>query len=400
MVKKKITFLFAGVFIFALSINAQWMWDINALSEIKKELKSPTYTDAYKELIKEAEKALKNGTYSVTFKKGIAPNGDNHEYVSLSRYFWPDSTKKDGLPYISKDGQSNPELEHYDRNPLGDMASSVTTLSLAYYYSGNERYAKKAVELLRVWFLNKATRMNPNLDYAQFIPGVDNNKGRNAGLIDSYSFVNMLNAVKLLEKSKNYTPADREELKKWFADFAVWWQTAKQALSEKNSKNNHGTAYDVQLATYALFAGDNKTALEIINAFPKKRLFPQIESDGSQPQELRRTLAFHYSVYNIQFMIDMCAIAKSQGIDMYNRQSTDGRAVYKAVDFLTPYLGKDLSAWHYQQISGWEEALQFFCNQLYRVTNLDPSRKDYKELYEKYSKQVSTDRNRLLYGVL
>ena len=127
------------------------------------------------------------------------------------------------------------------------MAKNVTTLSLAWYYSGEERYARRAVKLLRIWFLDKKTRMNPNLNYAQFIPGTKGNSGRPSGLIDSYSFVTMLNAVKLLEGSKSYTAKDRSGLEKWFSDFATWWQNSDLGKVERAQNNNHGTTYDLSL---------------------------------------------------------------------------------------------------------------------------------------------------------
>lgn len=378
--------------------NAQWLWNANKLQEIKKNLNSLTYANAYRTLIQDAENAIQQGTYSVTYKEGLAPSGNKHDYVSLSRYVWADLSKSDGLPYIHKDGQSNPELEKYDRNPLGKMASAVTTLSLAYYYSNDERYAKKAVELLRVWFLNKDTKMNPHLTYAQFVPGVNDNKGRPFGLIDTYSFVDMLNGVKLLEQSKSYTQKDKTELVKWFTTFTKWWQSSDQGKAEKKGLNNHGLAYDVQLVSFSLFTGDTKTAKKIINEFPKERIFTQIEPDGKQPQELRRTLAFHYSQYNIHHMIDMFTIAQNLGIDIHKAESEDGRSFYKAVDFLTPYLGKNVEDWPYQQISGWENKQQDLCDDLYRITLIDPSRQDYLELYNTYSKQDISQRNRLMYG--
>jgi len=56
--------------------------------------------------------------------------------VSLARYYWPDPTKPDGLPYIDRDGQSNPELEEYDSKPFHEMGAHVYTLALAGYLTG------------------------------------------------------------------------------------------------------------------------------------------------------------------------------------------------------------------------------------------------------------------------
>lgn len=395
---KKLALIIFVIACSASGLKAQWLWNINTLQNVKNNLKSPVYAEAYAQLLKDAEAALNRKPYSVTYKQRVAPSGDKHDYVSLSRYYWPDPSKPDGLPYINKDGQSNPELNKYDRNPLGNMAGAVNTLSLAYFYGGDERYAEKAIDFLRVWFLNDDTKMNPNLNYAQFIPGVNNSKGRSFGLIDTYSFVEMLNSIPLLADSKNYTPADDEGLKKWFAAFSEWWQTSEQGMQESRNKNNHSLAYDVQLVMYLLFSGDEAAARKVIDDFPQKRVFAQIEPDGRQPQELSRTLAFHYSEYNIRHIIDMYAIAKQLDVELYKVESDDGRSLYKAVDFLTPYLGKDVSEWPYKQISGWNETQQAFCGDLYRMAVIDPSRHDYLDLYKRYGKQSVAARDRLLYG--
>lgn len=380
-------------------LQAQWLWDAQKMHHIKNQLASDTYAGAYRKLIAEADAELPREAYSVTRKKGIAPSGDKHDYVSLSRYWWPNPDTPDSLPYIYKDGRSNPELNHYDRNTLGNMCMAVNTLSLAYFYSSEEKYARKAAEILRVWFLNRDTRMNPNLEYAQFIPGRNHSKGRPEGLIDSYSFVEMLNSIQLLNGSPEYTPQDREALKQWFAEFATWFRTSSQGKKENAAKNNHSTAYDSQLIVYYLFAGNEKAARDILRDFPRKRIFTQIEPDGKQPNELWRTLAYHYSQYNLSHMIDVCATAQRLGTPLLNSESADGRSIYKAMDYLTSFLGREVSSWPYQQISGWEDELQDVCNDLVRILDLDPTRHSYHDLFRKYARQDVTDRWRLLYGV-
>jgi len=317
----------------------------------------------------------------------------------LSRYWWPNPDTKNGLPYIYKDGQSNPELENYDRNVLGDMCNVVNTLSLAYFYTGEEKYAKKATEMLNTWFIDPKTKMNPNLEYSQFIPGRDNSKGRPEGLIDSYSFVEMLNSIQLLKTSPSFTSADEDLLKKWFRDFSKWLQTSKQGIAENNAKNNHATAYDAQMITYLLFSGDEIGAKKIIEAFPKKRIFAQIEPNGTQPNELWRTLAYHYSWYNLNHMLDVCAVADKLGIDLLGVTSSDGRSIYKATDYLVSFLGKDVSAWPYKQISGWENKQQDVCYSLMRILNMNPAADKYETAIQQYAKFKNTDRWRLLYGV-
>jgi hypothetical protein len=331
-------------------------------------------------------------------KRKTPAGGTKHDYMSQARYFWPDPTKPDGLPYIQRDGESNPELEDLDRVRLGSFAERVTALSLAWYFSGDERYAQKATELIRVWFFNKATRMNPNLNYAQVVPGRFNDKGRCYGVIDTYSFVEMLDAVQLLEHSKAFTSNDSKKLKDWFSRLLDWILTSEQGRQEADQKNNHAVAYDAQVIAFAMYVGKRDIAERCIREFPEKRIFTQIEPDGSQPQELRRTLAFGYAQFNLHHIIDIFLMAQKIGLSIDNATSPDGRSFYKAVDYLTPYLGKDLSHWPYEQISDWEGKQQELCKDLYRIYTLNPVRTDYLHLYRTHIQKNWEDRFLLIYA--
>ena len=143
--------------------GAQSLWDPSHLAYAKAHAQQPMLAAAISRLVGDADQALLAAAPSVMQKQTTAVSGDRHDYTSLSRYFWPDPTKPDGLPYVNRDGVSNPELDKYDRNRLSEMTSAVTTLSLAWYFTDREAYAQKATELLRTWFLNRATRMTPHL---------------------------------------------------------------------------------------------------------------------------------------------------------------------------------------------------------------------------------------------
>jgi hypothetical protein len=207
----------------------------------------------------------------------------------------------------------------------------------------------------------------------------------------------MLDAVQLLSQSKAFTAKDEKQLKEWFGKLLDWILTSEQGQEEGNQKNNHSVAYDAQVIAFALYTGNRKVAEKHLNEFPAKRIYTQIEPDGSQPEELKRTLAFHYSQYNLTHIIDIFLMGKKIGISIDHATSADGRNFYKAVDFLTPYLDKEASAWPYQQISGWEGKIQDLCEDLYRIYVLNPSRTDYLKFYQANRIWKPENRFNLLY---
>lgn len=361
------------------STFAQSILDAKQLAYAKVHLKDAAYSQAFRNLVSLADGDLLLKPPTVMTKEYIPASGSKHDYVSLARYAWPDETQPNGLPYVMRDGVSNPELKKFDRNKLSAMANAVYRLSLAYYFSGEEKYAQKATELIRVWFIDKKTKVNPNLRFAQHIPGKAD--GRCYGVIDAYSYVKMLDGVQLLEKSKSFTQKDSKLLKAWFSQLLKWLLTHPQAIEESYQKNNHATAYDVQVAAYALYTGNKKVFSDIVDNFSKRRIATQIMPDGKQPYELRRTLAFGYSQYNLTHIIDLMLMIKHQGVDFMQYCVSGEHSFFKAMDFLAPYMGKSVSDWPYQQISGWEDKQQEMAKDFYRTYLLDESRKDYFQIY-------------------
>jgi hypothetical protein len=255
--------------------------------------------------------------------------------MSQAPYFWPDPARRDGLPYIRRDGRTNPEREKFDSPEMGRMANAVKALALGYYLTGEERYAGHAAKLLRAWFLDEATRMNPHLKYAQFIPGVTD--GRGIGLIDTCRLLPVIDAIGLLHGSRAWTKADQAGLERWFRAYLTWMRTSQLGRDEAAATNNHGTWYDVQTATFALFLNDRDTAREILEQARTKRIAKQIQPDGSQPRELGRTKSFGYSVFNLDGLFSLAALGERVGVDLWKYETADGRGIRRALDYLIPY---------------------------------------------------------------
>ncbi len=391
---KKISFtiiLISAISCFYQSQAQPKIWNMQTIDNART-----TATEASKALVREADKNLDIKIVTVMDKPMTPPSGDKHDYMSMGRYWWPNPNTADGLPYIRKDGVVNPEIDKLDRIPLAKFTRSVYSLSLAYYLTGDEKYAAKAVENIRIWFINKNTRMNPNMNFGQTIPGRNNGKGRGEGVLDTYSLVEMLEGVELIKTSKKITRADHDALITWFDTYLNWMLSSEIGQEEQSAANNHGIAFDVQVVRFALFTGKDEIAKKFISEFAEKRIFKQIEPNGAQPLELARTTAFGYSVFNLGHMIDMATMAKSLHMDIFSSCSNDGRSITKAIEFLLPYSGISANEFPYQQIKDWDKVQKEFCWVLRRADTLS-SKPVYKDIYSKYLPVTGKDNNYLIY---
>jgi hypothetical protein len=306
------------------------------------------YQKAIQSLIGDAAKVMKAQPGSVMLKTDLPPSGDTHDYMSVAPYWWPDSTRPGGVPYIRRDGVTNPEHNSVgDRVRLGRLMGDVRTLALAYFVSENEEYAARAVVHLRIWFLDTATRMNHHLKYAQSIKGVI--EGRGIGIIDTYGFRDLIDAMQVLKGSKYWTEAVDKGMKEWFTAYLKWLLESTNGNEESAAKNNHGTTYDVQVVSIALYLGERDVAREILLAAGPKRIAVQIEPDGSQPLELERTKSWGYSLMNAEALVNLALLGKYSGVDLWHFETKDGRSLSKALDYLLPY-ALDEKKWSNTQI--------------------------------------------------
>jgi hypothetical protein len=354
--KKTVLIIIANIFIliaFAQPPKTILM-NANRLAEVKRhaQQKDDYSLQLIDSLKKQADGLLTMRPVSVIDKAFTPASGSKHDYMSQAPYFWYDSTKTNGLPYTRKDGQRNPEINKItDHGYFGDLDNAARILSLAYYFTGEEKYAEKAAGLLRYWFFDEATRMNPNLDYAQAVPGV--NTGRGIGIIESRSLVGIADAVGLLQGSESWTAADTKNLQQWYGQFLNWMLTSKNGKEENAAKNNHGTWYSVQAIDYALFTGNKEKAKQLVEE-SKRRIDSQFTKEGKQPLELARTNALGYSTMNLRGWFDLATLAEKTGVNLWQYKNSEGSGIQTVLNWLEPYaLGE--KKWEYQQISNYNK---------------------------------------------
>jgi hypothetical protein len=351
--------LFILAFIFLqLSVQSQNIFstgeplkiDVDKLVNAKLKIASndPIAKSVYQALIKKAEDVMKLKPRSVMDKTDIPPSGSKHDYVSLAPYWWPDPAKPNGLPYIKKDGLINPEVKNFpDKEHMPKLCENVYLLGLAYYFSGNDKYAQKASEILSVWFIDTATRMNPNLNFAQMVKGINN--GRGTGIIDTRHFNFAIDGIHLIESSKYWTKDKSQATKKWFTEFLYWLDNSPNGVEEKLTKNNHGIWYDAQCLGIALYVDNIQMSRDIVKR-SLVRLDEQCNADHLFPLEMERTNSLHYSTFNLVAFSVLAQLAEKVGVNFWETETEHHHSLHKAYTALLPYLKKE-KVWTLQEIT-------------------------------------------------
>jgi len=289
------------------------------------------------ELAAKAPGALRAPIATVVDKPQASPSGDAHDYVSFARYYWPDPTKPNGLPYVNRDGHHNlDQVARGDHERLWSFADNVAALAAAWRTRRDEAAARRAGEWLRAWFITPATRMNPELDYAQVRLGHDNNHGSSSGVLDARCFSGVIDALLVLHDSPALTPAEETSIRGWFTTYLAWLNTARTARAEHAAKNNHGSWFLVQIIPIARFTGRDDLARQLCDE-DQARIASQFKPDGSQPEEIRRVDGLGYSVFNLEAQFQVAQLASGLGADLWHFTAANGASLRRGLEYLRPF---------------------------------------------------------------
>lgn len=308
----------------------------------------PQFRAALTALEADANNGLTVAPMSVMDKGVTPPSGDKHDYMSQAPYWWPDPSKRDGKPYIRRDGQRNPEIDKItDRANFERLARTAFSLSLAFYFTGREDYAQHATQLVHAWFLDSSTRMNPNLNFGQGIPGIAN--GRSAGIIETRFLLQIIDSVTLLQGSSAWTSAEGEGLKDWMSAYLKWLQESSLGRDEATRGNNQETWEELQVVSLALYTGQADVARATLHR-SQAAISKEFEPDGTQPRELARSRSWDYSIFNLTAYLHVAELGGRLGVDLWNYRTADGRSLRHGVDYLIPFATRE-KRWPHKQIT-------------------------------------------------
>jgi hypothetical protein len=248
---------------------------------------------------------------------------------------------------------TNPDNFVAHRQSMVRLSRVVGSLASAYKVTGDEKYVRQAFRHVEAWFVNPATMMNPSLEYAQAIKG--RVTGRGIGIIDTIHLMEVAQGISLMEKAAAADATVLAGAKDWFRRYLKWLTTHQYGQDEMNAKNNHGTCWVMQVASFARLTGDHELMNQCRTRFKTVLLPEQMAVDGSFPLELRRTKPYGYSLFNLDAMAMICQIISDDANDLWNYQTPDGKSVRKAISFLFPYVA-DKSKWPYaKDVMYWDD---------------------------------------------
>jgi len=302
--------------------------------------------DPVRRLRADADRRMREGPWSVTTDRPKGVDVDPHEYYSEAAFYWPNPENPTG-PYLREDGHANPGRIVANQTALNAMSDAVFSMGVASFLLDNPAYGKRAALVIHTWFISPKTRMNPDLDYAQSIPGVNN--GRGSGVVDGRSLVRAIQGMEFLEQTANWDARDQAAVRRWFAEYLRWLLTSRNAADEQKSGNNHSSWWAAQVAAVGSFLDDAK-AQQLAFDFYKDHLLPrQIMPNGSAPHEEVRARSLRLSSLNLDAFSTICRIAQVHGrADLWTVRAPAGASIAAALDYLSPFL-EDPRKWSREQ---------------------------------------------------
>ncbi|SMO53810.1 alginate lyase family protein [Halorubrum cibi] len=245
----------------------------------------------------------------------------------------PVSVVDDGSPDGVDEHRFATGEDRPDYHAAIDMGTWVRDLGIGYVFTGRERYARRAIELLDHWFLDPETRMYPS--------------GRNFG--ETYFSIELhitvptlLYGAALVRRSYHWSTvgADRGELRAWVRAYLADLEDGRGRQQYVGVvRNNIYAWWILARAAAAAYLGDRDALARAFDDW-RENAFDQLESNGLLKHERQRVDGLHYSVYGLKSLALTAEIARHYGVDLYGYRlpGDDTSALLRAFEGLRPYI--------------------------------------------------------------
>ena len=294
-------------------------------------------------ILKVANEYLIEAPVTVTASHSDRSAGGLHDYFSQGDYWWADP-KNPGGPWIRRDGYTNPDNFNAHREALIGFGLKAPALVAAWRLTKDKRYSAHFLKHLRAWFVDPATKMNPNLEYAQAVMGIST--GRGTGIIDTLQWTDLARGLRLMEATGGLTAPEIAPIKEWFASYVDWMATSKNGVEEELAKNNHGACWVLQVAEFAQFTKRADLVQLCVDRYKKNLIPDQVEKNGSLPLELARTKPYSYSLFDGDVLTGICQSLSTAKDNLWTFKGPKGGGVAEVMAFQYPFIA-DKSKWPY-----------------------------------------------------
>lgn len=307
-------------------------------------------------ILRAADAALGMAPVTIVKTASALSPGNVNDYYSNGDYWWPNPATADGLPFVRRDGQSNPGNFNDHRLAVRALRDAVAALAGAALISKSDpaaqQYLEKMAQLLAVFFVHPHTRMNPHLQYAQAIPGVS--QGRGIGIIDTLHLIEIPVALEAIAGLPGFPAPVATAVQDWFRSYLQWLLNSANGQDESKERNNHSVAYWLQVAVFARFTQDKVRMVQAAEQFKRNFIGTQMALDGSFPEELKRTKPYAYSLFQLDNMAALCQVLSTPAENLWNFKLSDGRSMERGLAYLTPFIANK-SRWPYApDVQAWQ----------------------------------------------
>jgi hypothetical protein len=266
------------------------------------------------------------------------------------------------------DPRANAKLFRAHAIALRNTSVNIACLSAAFLLTHDEQYARRAGAHLRAWFITPATRMLPSADLAGREYGADStdqSTGTPAGIDDLAPLAELVRSTSFLVDSQALAEDEFDTLNQWFADFASWLDTNRNAGIARDAKDHRASAWLLIRSAIARNARSDADLEACRKRFRAPTLRNQINEAGVFPQEVATPNPYRNTLFNFDLLAGACQLLDSPFDLLWDYQLIDEVGMRSVAAYLYPLIAHPekwtyvADADHFMELPGPRPALLF-----------------------------------------